>query len=233
MDETELASLLDWRGPRISDGSRIWLLDPVDGTKGYRDGYSYSLALALCLDGRPVLGAIASPTIRAEGGPPERPLVFWGVRGEGAWSEPVGGRGRMLQVKVRQAVAREALCAVGSRANYDQEGPRKVLQALGVDRERFLLYDSQVKYALVALSRAALYLRPPHSSGSKENAWDHAAGSLIAEEAGATVTDLDGEALDFRMVREGRSKLERNRGLLVTGGIDHARVLGLCKAAGL
>jgi 3'(2'), 5'-bisphosphate nucleotidase len=233
LGEEELAGLLDWRGPAASTGERIWVLDPVDGTKGYRDGFSYSLALGLCLKARPHLGVIAAPTIRAEGGAPERPLIFWAVRGEGAWSEPFGGRGRMIQARVRPAVPREALLAVGSRANYDQAGPRKVLAGLGIDGDRYLLYDSQVKYALLALNRASVYIRPPHGSGRGENVWDHAAGSLIAQEAGGVVTDLDGKELDFGGLKQGSTRLEANRGVLATAGIDHARVLGLCREARL
>jgi 3'(2'), 5'-bisphosphate nucleotidase len=51
--------------------------------------------------------------------------------------------------------------------------------------------------------------------------WDHAAGVLVAEEAGGTVTDIHGRPLEFTHGRE----LTANRGVIVTNGRLHGRVL--------
>ena len=45
--------------------------------------------------------------------------------------------------------------------------------------------DSQCKYAVVARGQADAYLRMPTKKGYVEKIWDHAAGMLIAQEAGA------------------------------------------------
>jgi 3'(2'), 5'-bisphosphate nucleotidase len=91
-----------------------------------------------------------------------------------------------------------------------------------------LRMDGQVKYGLVARGEAVLYLRIPALSeqGYKENIWDHAAGALIAEEAGGRVTDAFGHPLDF----SSGIRLEKNYGIVVTNGILHDQVL---KALGL
>jgi 3'(2'), 5'-bisphosphate nucleotidase len=83
--------------------------------------------------------------------------------------------------------------------------------------------DSQVKYALLAAGEGEIYLRLLSSDrlDYKEKIWDQAAGSIIVEEAGGTVTDLDGRPLDFS---RGRS-LSGNRGICATNGILHDRVL--------
>jgi 3'(2'), 5'-bisphosphate nucleotidase len=87
--------------------------------------------------------------------------------------------------------------------------------------------DSQAKYGLVARGEATLYLRVPSPSepGYKENVWDHAAGSIIAEEAGGKVTDTLGNPLDF----SSGIRMERNTGILVTNGILHDVVLKALK----
>jgi 3'(2'), 5'-bisphosphate nucleotidase len=87
--------------------------------------------------------------------------------------------------------------------------------------------DSQAKYGIVARGEATLYLRVPSPSepGYKENVWDHAAGSIIAEEAGGKVTDTLGNALDF----SSGIRMERNDGILVTNGILHDVVLKALK----
>jgi 3'(2'), 5'-bisphosphate nucleotidase len=59
----------------------------------------------------------------------------------------------------------------------------------------------------------------------KEKIWDQAAGSIIVEEAGGTVTDLDGKALDFSLGRT----LKGNRGICASNGRFHDRALAALK----
>jgi 3'(2'), 5'-bisphosphate nucleotidase len=83
--------------------------------------------------------------------------------------------------------------------------------------------DSQAKYGIVARGDAALYLRlpSPKSPDYRENIWDHAAGSLIVEEAGGRVTDMYGQPLDFASGR----KMLHNRGVIVSNGLLHTAVI--------
>jgi 3'(2'), 5'-bisphosphate nucleotidase len=83
--------------------------------------------------------------------------------------------------------------------------------------------DSQAKYGVVARGEATLYLRVPSPSepGYKEKVWDHAAGSIIAEEAGGKVSDVLGHPLDF----SSGIKMKKNRGIVVSNGILHNAVL--------
>ena len=81
--------------------------------------------------------------------------------------------------------------------------------------------DSQCKYALLARYDADVYLRLPSRKGYIERIWDHAAGSLIAQEAGCIVTDIHGRELDFS---RGRG-LELNAGILGAPPGIHARLV--------
>jgi len=83
--------------------------------------------------------------------------------------------------------------------------------------------DSQVKYALLAAGWGEIYLRllSPDRMDYREKIWDQAAGSVIVEEAGGKVTDLDGNPLDFS---QGRT-LKKNRGICATNGILHEAAL--------
>ena len=83
--------------------------------------------------------------------------------------------------------------------------------------------DSQAKYGVLATGGGELMLRLISSKQPdyKECIWDQAAGSIIVEEAGGRVTDLDGNALDFaRGIR-----LTANRGVCASNGHVHDRVL--------
>ena len=83
--------------------------------------------------------------------------------------------------------------------------------------------DGQAKYGILARGEVTLYLRVPSPSepGYKENIWDHAAGSIIAEEAGGRVTDVLGRPLDFSC----GIKMVKNHGILVSNEILHDVVL--------
>ncbi|MBC6417951.1 MAG: 3'(2'),5'-bisphosphate nucleotidase, partial [Prochloron sp. SP5CPC1] len=83
--------------------------------------------------------------------------------------------------------------------------------------------DSQAKYGIVAAGQAALYLRlpSPKAPNYRENIWDHAAGSIVVEEAGGRVTDMYGKPLDFAT----GTKMVDNRGIVVSNGLIHDTVL--------
>ena len=87
--------------------------------------------------------------------------------------------------------------------------------------------DSQVKYAFLASGEGEIYLRllSPDRMDYREKIWDQAAGSIIVEEAGGTVTDLDGKVLDFS---RGRT-LKENRGICASNGLLHDEALAALK----
>jgi 3'(2'), 5'-bisphosphate nucleotidase len=86
--------------------------------------------------------------------------------------------------------------------------------------------DSQAKYGVVARGEAEIYLRMPTRADYHEKIWDHAAGALIVQEAGGTVTDIHGRPLEFHHGRE----LSANRGVIVSNRLLHARVLETLRA---
>ena len=91
-----------------------------------------------------------------------------------------------------------------------------------------LRMDSQAKYAVVARGEADIYLRLPTRADYREKIWDHAAGALIVTEAGGVVTDISGRPLEFHHGRE----LASNRGVIVTNGRLHARVIEALRSLG-
>jgi hypothetical protein len=65
--------------------------------------------------------------------------------------------------------------------------------------------DSQCRYAILARGQADAQLHYIHNYDEK--IWDHAAGSLIVEEAGGIVSDWHGQPLDFTCGRTLRNNL--------------------------
>ena len=49
---------------RRCDASRVWIVDPLDGTRDYADGLDdWAVHIGLAIDGRPVIGAVAIPML--------------------------------------------------------------------------------------------------------------------------------------------------------------------------
>src|SRR5262249_14058972 len=92
-----------------------------------------------------------------------------------------------------------------------------------------LRVGSQAKEAVVARGEARLYLRLPTRTDYREKIWDHAAGALLIEAAGGTVTDIHGRPLEFHHGRE----LAANRGVIVTNGRLHDRILDAIRELGI
>jgi 3'(2'), 5'-bisphosphate nucleotidase len=202
---------------------RFWTLDPIDGTKGFLRGEQYAIALALIVDGRIEVAALACPNLeysRSPVGPVG--AVFLAVRGRGATMLPLDGgdQERPIRTLDRTDPSRARLCESVESGHSAHNESAAVAARLGVTEPPVRL-DSQAKYATVASGVADVYLRLPTRADYREKIWDHAAGALIVAEAGGTVTDIDGKPLDFTL----GSTLANNRGVVATNGPLHDRVL--------
>jgi 3'(2'), 5'-bisphosphate nucleotidase len=225
-----LMDALERGGGAGGPSGRWWTLDPVDGTKGFLRGGQYAVALALVQDGRPVIGVLGCPNLGSADGSRVGAL-FVAERGHGAWELPLDvPPAEMLERPLTIRVAegsdprRARLAESVEGAHSDVTGSALVAERLGIASPP-LRMDSQAKYAVVARGEASIYLRIPHA-GYRENVWDHAAGALIVEEAGGTVTDIEGRALDFTTGR----RLTANRGVLAAPEPLHAAVLAALAA---
>lgn len=201
---------------------RFWTIDPLDGTKGYLRGGQFAVAIALVEDGKPVVGALGLPRLSAAGtGSGEGVIAFASARA-GAFQESLGG-GARRPVRAPGWAPGRPIRLAGSveRGHSASDSLEEAFAALGpVEPVRA---DSQAKYALVARGDADAYVRRSPTTGYREWIWDHAAGALVAGEAGCTVTDALGAALDFSRGR----RLEDRSGILCAPPELHARAVGV------
>jgi 3'(2'), 5'-bisphosphate nucleotidase len=203
--------------------NRYWTLDPIDGTKGFLRNDQYAIALALVEDGEVKVGALACPALpmQMRGPAAEAGVLFVAVRAEGAYMAPLGG-GPPTPIRVATSGAGQRFVESVEAAHGNQELQEEIARAAGITQPA-LRMDSQAKYGAVARGDAALYLRLPAATSAKyrEKIWDHAAGSIVVEEAGGRVTDMRGARLDFGT----GSKMDANRGVVVSNGALHDAVL--------
>ncbi len=233
LSEATVDNLQRWidKGTGIS-GERYWVLDPIDGTKGFLRGGQYAIALALIDRGVVQLGVLGCPDLadarKADSSGPGSLVIA--RRGCGTWVSPLQGEGKFTRLNV-------SIGADPSQARILRSFEDSHTNAGQIDRIAHLLHtttepvrmDSQAKYAMLASGQGDLSLRmlSPDRSNYREKVWDQAAGSIIVEEAGGKITDLDGKPFDFS---HGRT-LACNRGVLASNGFLHETALGAVKVA--
>jgi 3'(2'), 5'-bisphosphate nucleotidase len=226
LDEGNLFDSIDLGGSEPTDGV-FWTLDPIDGTKGFLRGEQFAVALALIVEGDVKLGILGCPNLEMPDQSSAKGYLLSAVKGEPTQLINAAS-GDTRTVEVSSKTDPRTMCFVESyvSAHSNTEMQLQIARALemGCDPVRM---DSQVKYAVVASGNAEIYLRIPHPNtpGYKEKIWDHAAGSLIVEEAGGVVTDIDGKQLDFSAGKT----LKHNRGIFVSVPSIHDRVLEIIK----
>lgn len=219
MDASDVRASLSNVDPPSQCG-RCWTIDPLDGTKGYLRGGQFAIALSLLEDGVPVLGVLGLPRLGALGDGAGSGVAIAAVRGAGAVQAGLDG-GPWARISCRGWVPGSPIRLAGSveRAHSTTDSIEATLASLGpVTAVRV---DSQAKYGLVARGDAELYVRSSPDRSYRECIWDHAAGWLVAREAGCAVTDLRGAPLSFRHGR----RLEENEGVLCASPALHAAAL--------
>jgi myo-inositol-1(or 4)-monophosphatase len=147
--------------------SRVWVVDPIDGTRDYLRGRpGWAVSVALVEDGAVRIGILAAPA-RNE---------LWIARaGQGATRN-----GKMLKAGSRSLLP-------GARVPADQL-PRADRDLITVEKPNSIA----LRMAMVAADEADLV-----ATVRWGNEWDVAAAALICQEAGATVTDALGDPLRF------------------------------------
>lgn len=169
-------------GTTEGDGDNLWLVDPIDGTKGFVRQYPFfSTQIALMRAGRIVLG-VSCGTMFDE--------LAWAERGAGAWLND-----ERLAVSSISDIA-DAAISTGNLSSLAAGDGWAALAPWIAQAGRTRGYGDFYHYHLLAAGKIEAVVE------SDVNILDIAALSIIVEEAGGVFTDLDGQppGLDTRSV---------------------------------
>jgi myo-inositol-1(or 4)-monophosphatase len=148
---------------------RTWVVDPLDGTVNYANGIPFfCVSVALVIDGRPAVGVIHDPS-----------------RGETFAASDAGATlaGRPVTPSAKEQLSDYVISlALGGRSTARRA--QAIRRAIRISRS---MGSAALALAYVANGRFDAFVQQVGLS-----AWDIAAAGLIAERAGATVTDFDG-----------------------------------------
>eukprot|EP00899_Mesostigma_viride_P006442 jgi/Mesvir1/1579/Mv14548-RA.1 len=219
----EVVEAIDQGGSQGGPTGRHWVLDPIDGTRGFVRGDQYAIALGLLDNGEAVAGVLGCPNLPltrltneglTEGQP--RGCLFSASKGDGCFLEAMDGD----QASVRKRVHMDDLadpvwctmCESYESRHSNHEISSRATAILGVVTPS-LRADSQAKYGAMARGDAHIYMRFPPPT-YREKIWDHCAGAIVITEAGGVVMDARGAPLDFSKGRY----LDIHKGIIATTG---------------
>jgi myo-inositol-1(or 4)-monophosphatase len=147
--------------------NRLWIIDPIDGTRNYfNGGVDWCIGVALIDDGEPKISALFQPTENR---------MYHAVRGVGAFCDDTQIH---ISLDVSNVITPKSL-----QARVTQVG----LQPQTSGSLALLL-----RFAAIAEGRLAGAI----STGNKKD-WDIAAGHLLLTEAGGVATTLSGDKIIY------------------------------------
>jgi len=150
----------------------VWIVDPIDGTRGYIEGAAdWAVSVALVESGRPIAACLFAP-VGAE---------FFSAR---------AGSGAMLNGSAIAATTGASL--EGARI----AGPRQLLERLTAIAPPFAIMPRMRSLAL-RLARVAQGTFDAAIAGGNSHDWDLAAADLLVHEAGGALTPIGGGTVTY------------------------------------
>lgn len=200
--------------------ARFWTLDPIDGTKGFLRNDQYAIALALIEDNKVKVGVLGCPALPFD--EQQVGCLFVAVQGEGSQMASLAQPDALQPIHVADGSKPSVLRLVESVEHGNPDLQKRIAEQTAINQPPLKL-DSQAKYGVIARGEGAMYLRLPSriKPDYREKIWDHAAGSILVTEAGGTVTDMHGKALDFA----GGAEMVLNQGIVASNGALHDAIL--------
>ena len=150
--------------------SRVWIVDPIDGTRGYLAGREdWCVSVALVEDASPVLAAVFAPASDE---------FFFAERGQGAVCNNVS-----------------VYATAGIELDFSRlAGPKPLVERLNRSAEEIKLHPRIGSLAL-RLCRVAQGSLDAAFAGGQSRDWDLAAANLIVQEANGNMTALSGDTI--------------------------------------
>jgi len=161
-----------FKQPPRSAESVWWVIDPIDGTNNFAHKLLvFSVSIAACYKDEPIVGAIFEPATDS---------MFTAIKGDEA------------QLNNRRITASEdtmnKFSSIGVDSSFEKELPGWLQEIMCRTRYRSL---GSIALHIAYVANGGLI----GTIGSSQKLWDIAAGVVIAEAAGAVVTNWQGEKI--------------------------------------
>jgi len=189
---------------RRLEKSRVWMVDPRDGTNGFIDGNGdFAVQIGLAENGACVLGVVYQPLTG---------VLYRAVHGGGTWIERPNFEPEQARVSNKKTLSEMRLAASRSHRS-----PRmnKVVTHLGFQDE-VQRGSVGIKIGLLIEQQCDVYI---HLS-PRTKQWDTCAPEVILTEAGGRITDLFGYPLNYNV-----PDVQNRNGLVASNGVSHDQII--------
>jgi len=189
---------------RRLEKSRVWMVDPLDGTNGFIDGNGdFAVQIGLAENGQCVVGVVYQPLTG---------VLYRAVRDQGTWIE----RPQFAPVRAL-ASNTKTLSSMRLAASRSHRSPRmnRVVARFGF-REEVQRGSVGIKIGLLVEKQCDVYI---HLS-PRTKQWDTCAPEVILTEAGGRVSDLFGYPLNYNV-----PDVQNRNGLVASNGASHDQII--------
>lgn len=168
--------------PARLDAARLWIVDPIDGTRGFVAGLNdWAVSVALVEAGRPVAAALFAP--KDDG-------LYLALAGEGATLE-----GRRIAPSTGTDLA-------GIRI----AGPKRRIEHVA-NLAPGVILEPKIHSLALRVARVASGRVDAGFAGPGSHDWDTVAADLVVQEAGAVLTTFKGDQLVYNRAEPRHSAL--------------------------
>jgi 3'(2'), 5'-bisphosphate nucleotidase len=186
------------------DKSRVWMIDPLDGTTGFIDrNGDFAVQIGLSENGECVLGVVYQPLTG---------VLYHAVKGGGAWLERADHQPEQMHVSEQLQISEMRLAASRSHRSPRMD---TVFKALGL-KDEVRRGSVGIKVGLIVEQQCDLYI---HLS-PRTKQWDTCAPEIILNEAGGRITDLFGKPLRYN-----HTEVQNHNGVVATNGVAHRKII--------
>ena len=189
---------------RRLEKSRVWMVDPLDGTNGFIDGNGdFAVQIGLAEEGKCTLGVVYQPLTG---------VLYRAVRDQGTWIERPNFEPERAHVSDKNDLSLMRLAASRSHRS-----PRmnKVVTRFGF-RDEVQRGSVGIKIGLLIEQQCDVYI---HLS-PRTKQWDTCAPEVVLTEAGGRITDLFGYPLSYNV-----PDVQNRNGLVASNGAAHDQII--------
>lgn len=188
--------------------SRVWIIDPLDGTKGFTEKKGdFAVQIGLCEDGDPVLGVVLQPIGQN---------LYYAAHGEGAFLKRKNSDPKRLNVSGKREFAQMVIAVSRSHRSKNMN---QLYDHFGfMDEFRHGSVGLKVGFLTQKVADIYIHLSP------YTKFWDTAAPQIILEEAGGKLTDIFGDKIRYDL-----EDVRNHNGIFSSNGISHESAVGHLK----
>lgn len=160
---------------------RVWMVDPLNGTKSFIKGTdTFAVVIGLVENGVPTFGCVTVPVQGKQ---------FYAEKGKGAFQKSDGKYERIQASSIHEI---EKARLITREPSGDIRPIEEKLDTIPFAKR--IAEGSGAKLCIIAIGEADAHINTNMRAGK----WDISAPQIILEEAGGVVTDLDGNAIDYK-----------------------------------